>query len=382
MPVVRAAAATIVLAVLALGAGSGCGSSDGEETGPLGEPPEPVTIGVVPQRPFDGYDTSLIRAAGMDSLRLWLWWGEIEQEPGQYVWAPFDFRVAAAAQAELRVLPYVFAVPVWVARLDGHQCGEHCVTYAPSSTGTRAAFAAFARAAVERYGPDGAFWAAHPELPYLPIQSWEIWNEQNSPVFFRPRVDPGSYAAVLAAVAPGIRAADPDAEILLGGMASLRDTRAGVVAAARYLSQLYAIPGITDSFDAIALHPYAGRVPHVFAQVDAARQATERAGDGRVPLWITELGWASAGRPSEHLVTTPEGQALALESAFGTLIDRREQYRLRGIYWYSWRDTDPGEAVCPWCAFSGLIDRDGQPKPAYEAMRTVLLARDLGVARP
>jgi polysaccharide biosynthesis protein PslG len=367
MSSVRAVLATIVVGVLALGVAGGCGSSGSEETGPG------VTIGVVPQRQYDVHDTSMMDAAGISSLRLWFSWGQVEPERGQYSWPALDFQVAAAAQGHLRVLPFLFGEPDWAAHLDGYDCGDKCLTYAPSSGATRDAYAAFARAAAERYGPNGAFWDAHPELPYVPIQSWQIWNEQNSPFFFEPRVDPESYAALLQAAAPQIKAVDRDAEIVLGGVFSARDTTSGVVGSAHYLSELYQVPDIADSFDAIALHPYAGQVPQVFAQVDAARQAAEQAGDGSVGLWVTELGWASDGKPSENLVKTPEGQAMALERSFGTLMDRREQYHLRGIYWYSWRDTEPGDAVCSWCAFSGLIDRAGQPKPAYEAMRSVAL---------
>jgi hypothetical protein len=342
---VRAAAATIVLGLLTLGGAWGCGSSD-DETGPAGEGPDGVTLGVVPQRELDGDDAPMMKAAGIDSMRLWFSWGVVEQERGRYNWASNDFAVAGAALGGLRVLPFLFGEPEWAAHSDGHECGDECLTYAPSSTATREAYADFVGAAVDRYGPDGEFWDLHPELDYLPIESWQIWNEQNSPDFFRPRVDPESYAALLEAAAPKIRAADPDAEIVLGGVFSARDTEEGVVGSANYLGELYEIPEVADSFDAIAVHPYAGRVPQVFAQVDAVREAAEAAGDGDVGLWVTELGWASDGLPSENLVTTPEGQATNLERSFGTLIDRRDQYHLRGIYWYSWRDTEPGAAVC------------------------------------
>jgi Beta-galactosidase/Glycosyl hydrolase catalytic core len=330
----------------------------------------------VPQRQLDIQDTEMMRSAGIDSLRLWFSWGQVEQERGQYNWPPLDFAVAGAAHAGIRVLPFLFGEPDWAAQLDGYDCGDECLTYGPSSTATREAYAAFARAAVERYGPDGTFWKAQPTLPYLPIRTWQIWNEQNSPFFFRPRVDPESYAALVEAAAAQIRDADPDAEIVLGGVFSAKSTRSGVVGSAKYLSQLYAIPDLTDSFDAIALHPYARHVPEVIAQVEAAREAAEEAGDDSVGLWITELGWASDGPADENLVKTPEGQASALERSFTKLIDRRDLYRLLGIYWYSWRDTEEGEAVCSWCAFSGLIGRDGEPKPAYEAMRTVALGRE------
>jgi hypothetical protein len=366
----RATLAAILLGVLVVGGAAGCGSSD-DETEAGGQPAEGLTIGVVPQRQFDVEETSMMRDAGIGSIRLWFSWGQIEQERGQYNWAPLDYAVAGAAQGGLRVLPFLFGEPDWAAHLDGHQCGDECLTYAPSSSATREAYADFAAAAVERYGPEGGFWDSHPELDYVPIESWQIWNEQNSPVFFRPRVDPELYAALVEAAASKMRDVDPDAEIVLGGVFSARDTQEGVVGSANYLEQLYRIPDVADSFDAIAVHPYAGRVPQVFAQVDAVREAAEAAGDDDVGLWVTELGWASDGPPSENLVTTPEGQATKLERSFGTLIERRDEYRLRGIYWYSWRDTEPGEAVCSWCGFSGLIGRDGEPKPAYEALRTV-----------
>jgi polysaccharide biosynthesis protein PslG len=366
---VRAVALAIVLGA-AVGWASGCGSSD-DETEPAGEPAEGLTIGVVPQRQFEVDETSVMRDAGIGSIRLWFSWGQIEPERGRYNWAPLGYAVAGAAQGGLRVLPFLFGEPDWAAHLDGHQCGDECLTYAPSSSATREGYADFAAAAVERYGPGGEFWDSRPELDYVPIESWQIWNEQNSPVFFRPRVDPELYAALLETAASKMKDVDPDAEIVLGGVFSARDTDEGVVGSAHYLEQLYRTPDVADSFDAIAVHPYAGRVPQVFAQVDAVRDAAAEAGDESTGLWVTELGWASDGPPKENLVTTPEGQATKLERSFATLIDRRDEYHLRGIYWYSWRDTEPGAAVCSWCGFSGLIGRDGEPKPAYEALRTV-----------
>ena len=193
-------------------------------------------------------------------------------------------------------------------------------------------------------GRTATFWDLHPELHYLPIESWQIWNEQNSPFFFRPQVDPESYAALLEAAAAKIRAADPDAE----DRPRRRVQRAGHRGGCARLGSLpeRAVRGPRGSPTASTRSrciPTPAAFPRSSPRSDAARQAAEQAGDGGVGLWVTELGWASDGKPSENLVKTPEGQAMALERSFGTLIDRREQYHLRGIYWYSWRDTEPGE---------------------------------------
>ena len=79
--------------------------------------------------------------------------------------------------------------------------------------------------------------------------------------------------------------------------------------------------------------------------------------------------WASAGKRRWGLVTTGSGQARMLGRTFARLIDNADRLDLRGVYWYAWRDTDRGQAVCGWCPWSGLLDRDGHRKPAYFELR-------------
>jgi hypothetical protein len=45
-------------------------------------------------------------------------------------------------------------------------------------------YEAFAAAVAARYGVGGSFWAANPQLPYLPIEQFEIWDEANSDNFW------------------------------------------------------------------------------------------------------------------------------------------------------------------------------------------------------
>jgi hypothetical protein len=371
MSIVRSPIAAIVAAVLALGGATAYARAQGG--GLDGGSPGGVRLGVVPQRDVDLADTALMRAAHIDSIRIWFSWGQVEARRGHYDWGQLDSIVTTAAQDGIEVLPFLFGEPEWAVTEDGYRCGERCLTYAPASAVTREAYADFAAAAVRRYGTDGSFWADHPGLDYVPVRSWQIWNEQNSKFFYRPAANARSYAALLRLAASRIRAADPGAEIVLGGMWSAKDRPEGVTGSAHYLQRLYRVPGIEDSFDAVAVHPYAKRLREVFLQIDLVRKAARRAGDGGVGLWVTELGWASDGRRGEGLVKNPDQQARLLERAFKRLVRRRARYHLRGAYWYSWRDTPRGEAVCVWCAYSGLLSRHGSLKPAYEAMRALSL---------
>lgn len=333
-----------------------------------GEP----TIGVVPQRWLEGGEAEAMADAGIDSVRIWFAWPGVEPKRDELDWEPLDRRVAANAGDGLTTLPFLFGTPGWAGELDGSACeGLNCMTYPPRSTETRAEFAEFARAAVRRYGPDGTFWDGRPGLPYRPIRVWQIWNEPNLSSFFRPAVDPVAYAAIIQATAVEIRDQDPNAEILLGGLTGTR-TNSRRMSSAAFLYGLYSLPGIAASFDGIAVHPYNRHVRGVLDQVETARRIADAYGDD-AGLWITELGWASAGRRRWGLVKTPAKQAHLLTRVFSRLFAGAEGWDLRAVYWYSWRDTERGSAVCGWCPWSGLIDRAGREKPAYRALQRVAL---------
>ena len=99
-----------------------------------------------------------------------------------------------------------------------------------------------------------------------------------------------------------------------------------------------------------------------------------RAGDD-AELWITEIGWASSGKPTENLVKDPKLQARLLRRVFARFRERAGLWRLRGAFWYAMRDTRPSEAVCRWCAGAGLLSISDKPKPAYYALKRVNAGR-------
>ena len=147
------------------------------------------------------------------------------------------------------------------------------------------------RAAVRRYGSDGSFWTDHPDVPKLPITLWQLWNEPNSPLFWKPTPDPGDYLTLLRGFDSAVMGVDPAARIMLGG---LFPTPRGGIDMTPFVSSLYR-GGAKGLFDSVALHPYAATPRDALASVEQMRATLDRLGDPGARLWISEVGWASGG---------------------------------------------------------------------------------------
>ena len=87
-----------------------------------------------------------------------------------------------------------------------------------------------------------------------------------------------------------------------------------------------------------------------------------RHGDGRTPVWISELGWATGGG-NAYFSTTPAGQAARL--TLGVPLRGPEPQRATGVsklVWFSWRDR-----AGPELARLGVLLRPVPPERAAEA---------------
>ena len=333
------------------------------------EPPPREFYGVVSQAQLDSRDFEQMGAGQIGTVREMLDWSEIDRSPvpNDYSWAKFDGVVAGAARQGVSVLPTLFSVPPWVSAVERCDAGEGpCQITPPTSEVGLDAFRSFAAAAARRYGSDGTFWTLHPELPEIPIDAWQIWNEPNSPGFWQPRPDVADYGRLLSAAAEGIRDEDPAAEVILGGMFRypLRGEKGGI-RATDFLARLYERPGILADFDGVAVHPYAARLKGVKRGIFRVVKVMRAAGDATTGLWITEIGWSSGGKPNP-LNRGPKGQASRLTQAYRWLEAQRLALGLRLVAWFAWRDTPLEESRCAWCARSGLFPVDGvTPKPAW-----------------
>lgn len=338
---------------------------------PAGAEPGRAFYGVAPQRLPTSQEIERMGEGRVGTLRFQLRWSAVDPSPapGQYDWTEVDPIVAAATRNGIRPLPFLFSTPDWVATLlDGRSCAGECFAYAPRSRAALEAWGQFVAAAVDRYGPGGAFWAERPELPARPIRDWQVWNEQNSPPFYRPRPSVEGYADLLMVAGGVIRVYDPGARVVLGGMyASPNRGRPPAFDAFEFLRSLYRIDGVKDSFDVVAAHPYSPKVSGVLAQAREFRRTVRAAGDDTTPLWITEIGWSSA--KGDHPYNRgPGGQANRLRDLLGRLERERRSLRLHRVIWFSWRDVTSGLPVCDWCSLSGLFkERALRPKPAWRA---------------
>jgi hypothetical protein len=289
-------------------------------------------------------------------FRFNLTWTAVEPTRGKRNWAEYDNTVGSAARAGMNTLPVFGGSPRFAARRT---------TYPPKSGSAKSAFAKFVRDAASRYGRGGAFWRAHPGIPYHPVRAWQVWNEPNFPAYWFGHPNARQYVGLLKSTRAAIKSRDGRARIVLAG---LPETANGVPAAT-FLKRIYGVKGAKTTFDVAAVHPYARNTAGVLGAIKRARKVMRRAGDVRTQLWVTELGWATAGaisRRTRPFRTSRAGQARKLKSTYRALLRARGRYRLGLLVWFSLRDRPrlPGERNY-WAINTGLFTSGGKAKPAW-----------------
>jgi polysaccharide biosynthesis protein PslG len=348
----RSRAAVTLLALLGAACIAGCGGGSGNDDG--GDHSKDPFYGVISAEPQpDGALLARIGRGGVGTLRINLAWGAVQSGPREaYDWSHYDLVIGGAAINGIRVLATVYGSAGWA---------EPSAEYPPLGS-AEPRFDAFVRAAVERYGTGGSFWREHPDLPEMPITDWQLWNEPNFELFWKPSPDPGRYLELLRGFNSAVKETDPGARILLGG---LFPTPADGIALEPFLTALYEGGG-RRLFDAVAIHPYARTPRDALDKVEQARNIMRRFGDAAKPIWITEVGWASRGTPP-GLVVGQAGQADYVRQTFELAAADRDRLGIAGVVWYSLSDT-PGPL---WVGHCGLFTVGGAPKPAWDAFADV-----------
>ena len=311
-------------------------------------------LNVAPQTELDPESMELIGRANVNMVRLPLFWFGVERFNPLYEvpdWSGFDAAVRAAAEEEIRVLPFVWGTPGWAAAAP---------TVEPVSGFARARWRGFLRRAAERYGPGGEFWAENPGLPAQPIRVWQIWNEPNIVTFSR-RPNPRRHARLVRFSAGPIRTVDPGAKILLAGLFAQPLEIPPNISAARFLDRVYSVRGARASFDAAAIHPYAADASVVGPKLKSLRAAMRRNGDAGTPVWVTEMGWGSDSGESRW-ERGLAGQAREMRQALRLLTLNRARWRVKRVFWFSLTDA---EDSCQFCDSAGLLDWGGERKPSW-----------------
>ncbi len=323
-------------------------------------------FGVMANGPLDqpaldlGAESAQMRAAGVRTERMEISWDLAEPAQGQLDLAAYDRKVLAAAGAGIDVLALVVRTPSWAAVRPGQP-------FSPPRD--PADYAAFLRAMIARYGPEGSLWAEHPEVARRPVRAWQIWNEPNIANYWTVQPFVRGYARLLAAAYAAVKRADRGATVVMAGLANF---------SWRDLSRLYRGAGRPLRFDVAAVHPFSGRPSNSVKIVRLNRRVLDRNGARRRPIWLTELTWSSAkGRKTpvtKAWETTEVGQAARLREAYRLFIRARRTLRLDRIYWYTWLTVDRDSPNS--FDYSGLrtLRPDGTiaDKPAARAFRAVV----------
>lgn len=299
-------------------------------------------------------------------IRADLSWADIQPASrSAYRWTLFDRVVRAARARDLSVLPLLSYTPPW-ARSPGctsDKCG-------PADPGQ---FAAFAAAAATRYSAEG-------------VHTWEVWNEPNTPQFWKPAPSAGDYAHLLTATSAKLREADPSAFVVMGGLSAQHDQANGDASETDFLAQVSERGG-NRAVDAISYHPYtypllpSDRVPggtpwnRLATDPTSLRSVLAQYGTPDLPIWLTEYGaptggpGAAADGPPTAANPTPTHVTEALQSAIAAdaVQTAATSPDISALFWYAQRDLSE-DARSPE-NFYGLRRSDGSAKPAFYAFR-------------
>jgi hypothetical protein len=279
----------------------------------------------------------LIKDARLGWIRDEVYWSEIEKEKGIFRFpAADDDYLKAARTRDLQVLLI----------LDfGNSLYTGSEKSGPATEVGRRAFARYCREVVIRYKALG-------------VRHYEIWNEPNASVFWKPQPNPGDYAKLLEAAYKSCKETDPDSIVLGCSTAGTDLDFIGKVLAA----------GGGRFMDAVSFHPYGQPLPpEKKILTDLARLKSLAPGK---PLWITEIGYPTFAGASG---VDEETQANYLVRTF---LLARTSPAIERVSWYDFQND--GEDRAEGEFNFGIVRMDRTPKPAYRACLTMTsLVRDL-----
>jgi hypothetical protein len=299
--------------------------------------------------PYSFKQAMFAEAAGMHASAIRLDVAPYQVFPDQSMqpeFAGLDEVMALSEQYHLRVVADLFTVPTWMANCQAPTDPFHMTRCGTDDL-------ADYRAVI-------ALIVAHADPV---IRDWEIWNEPDIGEFFTGTA--AQYALMLRTAHDAIKAIDPRANVLLGGISSTMGMT--------WLASVFTAPGAdaAHTFDVANIHER-GRLDALAP--DLAVWKHFLAGYGFTgPLWVTEHGYPSD--PTYQYDPEYRGgllsQAKYLMASIPTLIDAgaaevfvTERDNLAGQF--ASEGVVGGDVFDPPVANPTVVE-----KPAYAALRTM-----------
>lgn len=277
-----------------------------------------------------------------------VWWSDIEPDPPTegthtYDWSIYDAKFANAVAAGLRPIALVGWNPSWAAIYPGGP-----VTDTDD-------LKAFLGTLVERYDGDGV--ADAPGSVH--VQHWMLYPEPDNGSEEYAQQGKGywghngaGFAQMLAEVQPVMKAADPDAKIMIGGLAYDWFEDQGGPFVRSFLPDVLEAGG-GEYLDMVAIHYYPILWGTISAKMQDVKSILNSYGYGDLSMICPEMGyWSDPAAGSSE-----EEQARRLVKMFvrGMSVD------LNIMTWYAVFDYGDGTEA------HGLLNPDHTPKPAYTA---------------
>jgi hypothetical protein len=290
-----------------------------------------------------------MKDAGVQAVRLPIRWTTIEPERGKWDFTKVDRVVRALGDARIELLPILMSVPSWASGINPAEVKGFPDTFPAKRVED---WQEYVRQVVMRY---------HKQIRY-----WEIWNEENGEDFYKPLPNAVEYVGILKAAHETIRAVDPKAKVVLGGlqMNGVIPNPWSPIKVENFLQKIYDAGG-KPYFDVVNIHPYVlatkEQGPTYAAKlVRETLHVMEQNGDGQKPLWITETGVGTSNGVTEQM----QAEHLA-----GIYQEVAKIPQVKAICWFLLRDMD--RSVCGSEDSMGLISTTGRRKPAFAAFAKV-----------
>ncbi len=316
-------------------------------------------------------ELEVLRGSGIGLIRQEFQWAEIEPlGPGRHLgshgedtWAKYDRIVEAATALDLQILARLDRPPAWAT--PGFDPAANPRVQTPPADLDQ--FARFAGELARRY--QGR------------VRTFQIWNEPNLHGEWGGRPpDPAAYLEMLETVGSAIRSANPDAVIVLAGLAPTIETGPDNLSDILFLRRLYEL-GAKGTFDVASSMSYGLFTGPRDVLIDKARTNFPRAvllrevmlafGDAQTPIWASEYGWMSL--PSDWDGEPGIWGNHSIEDQAAWTVDgirrAREQWPwMPNITIWASRWPEDSNARDP-TPFFRLMDKDFTPRPNLVALR-------------
>ena len=321
-------------------------------------------------------ELELLARAGVGLIRQEIQWVEIEPHAkgvhidnhGEDAWAKYDRIVDLARGFGIEVLARLDRAPPWAT--PGFNPQDNPSIQMPPADVTD--FADFAAAVAARYRGK--------------VRYFQIWNEPNLFGEWGGRPpDPAAYLDMLREVGAAVRAANPDAVIVLAGLAPTIETGPDNLSDLLFLERLYRL-GARGAFDVASSMSYGlftgPRDPRIeaprtnFPRAVLWREIMEAHGDAGTPIWASEYGWMSLppGWQGDQGIWGDHSAADQAAWTVDGIRRAREQWPWLPtiIVWASrWpHDTHPDDPT----PFFGLLSKDLQPRDPLLALERAYAA--------